>query len=133
MSLYNDIFIQTWKKTIKRAYIQMLILYTLFIEQNCTGYMITEQIRARLGDTFQLSAGTIYPQLKKLENHGLVSSETRVLPTAHIRPKEPRKIYDLTQEGYETTREVQNQWIELSSIANSYLEEIWNLEQEASS
>ena len=133
MGAYNIEFIQIWLKTIKRAYIQMLILYTLFIEENCTGYMITEQIRARLGDTFQLSAGTIYPQLKKLENHGLVSSETRVLPRAHIRPNDPRKVYDLTQEGYETTREVKNQWIELSSIANSYLEEIWSLDKEMSS
>ncbi|MHA2363964.1 MAG: PadR family transcriptional regulator [Candidatus Hodarchaeales archaeon] len=124
-------FTASWKKTIQKAYLQMLILYTLSVLDNCTGYTVTEQLRSRISSNiFKISAGTIYPQLNKLEQFGLVQSEMRVLSMAEIRPSEPRKIFILTNEGKKITKDVSVIWIELVNTADSYLLEIRDQEKE---
>ncbi|MFX1255978.1 MAG: PadR family transcriptional regulator [Promethearchaeota archaeon] len=130
MDSYDQNFIDFWKKKIKKSYIRMLILYSLYIEGKCTGYMITRQLKAQLGHIFQLSAGAIYPQLQQFEERGLVTSEIATLATSEIRPRQPRRVYSLTQKGYNTTRKLEKEWMELISVANSLLEAIWHLDQE---
>ena len=124
MDPHDHEFVDFWKKRLKKTYIRMLILYSLYNEKKCTGYMITKQLRAQLGHIFPLSAGAIYPQLQQFEERGLVTSQTEIVPTAEIRPKQPRRVYSLTEKGYNTTKKLQQEWIELVSVANSHLEEV---------
>jgi DNA-binding PadR family transcriptional regulator len=105
--------------------LQLLILLTLLVEPKSTGYHVTEHIRGRLGKgVFKISAGTIYPQLSKLEEYNLLESRMEVLDEAEIRPDQPRKVFVLTQSGVDITREIVQVWDELVSTVIDFQEEI---------
>ena len=53
------------------------------------GYALMKDLRDRLGDLYQSSAGTVYPTLKQLEKDGLIES----------RLKDRRNLYRLTKAG----------------------------------
>ncbi|MFX0064734.1 MAG: PadR family transcriptional regulator [Candidatus Hermodarchaeota archaeon] len=130
MSLYDQEYVEFWKKVVKKSTIRMLILLTLVTEQYSTGFLITKQIRNRVEKLFRISAGAIYPQIKELEEQGLVNSELEGTHSSEEQPSPPRKVYHLTQRGYATTLEIQTQWELLVSIVDSYLTEIRKLNQE---
>ena len=117
-------FSQAWLKNIKRSYIQMLIIFILFAEQDATGYVITETLRSRIGLLFTISAGSVYPQLNKLEEDGLIYSEVKSLDSAFVRPDEPRKVYNLTNYGREIIDEIEQLWNELSSLTYIFVEDM---------
>ena len=58
------------------------------------GYLITKALEDLAGRTLYIQAGTLYPILKNLENHGLIKHEM-------VKSTEgpPRKIYRLTKSG----------------------------------
>ena len=58
------------------------------------GYLITKSLQDLAGRTLYIQAGTLYPILKNLENHGLIRHEM-------IKSTEgpPRKVYHLTPDG----------------------------------
>ena len=117
-------FSQSWLKNIKRSYIQMLIIFILFTEKDATGYAITENLKSRLGIIFAISAGSIYPQLNKLEEDGLIKSEVKYLSFTDIRPNEPRKVYNITNYGRSIVVELENLWNELNVFTFTYLDEL---------
>ena len=123
-------FLLTWKKGMKKVFIQMCIIFTLYVEKECTGYFITEEIRNRLGgEIFKISAGTVYPQLNKLEREGIVFSQIKFSKTSEIRPNEPRKFFELTEVGLEIVNIVQTYWIELVTTVNSFLLDIQSVKR----
>lgn len=102
----------------------MLIVFILFVEKDATGYVITEILKTRVGILFTISAGSVYPQLNKLEEDGLVYSEVKNLDMAFVRPNEPRKVYNLTNYGISIIDEIENLWNELIAISYLFLDEI---------
>ncbi len=58
------------------------------------GYLITKSLEELAGRTLYIQAGTLYPLLKNLENHGLIKHEM-------VKSTEgpPKKIYHLTKDG----------------------------------
>jgi PadR family transcriptional regulator PadR len=58
------------------------------------GYLITKSLEEMTGKTLYIQAGTLYPILKNLENHGLIKHEM-------VKSTEgpPKKIYHLTLDG----------------------------------
>lgn len=120
-----------WLKHIKKSYIQMIIVYILFTEKNCTGYIITESLRSRLGSLFTISAGTVYPQLNKLVEDGILHSETKIVNSAFVRPNEPRKVYQLTKYGLSIVNELQDYWFELIALTNTFLEDVKTTSEES--
>ena len=102
----------------------MLIIFILFAEQDATGYVITETLRSRIGLLFTISAGSVYPQLNKLEEDGLIYSEVKSLDSAFVRPDEPRKVYNLTNYGREIIDEIEQLWNELSSLTYIFVEDM---------
>ncbi|MFX1532996.1 MAG: PadR family transcriptional regulator [Promethearchaeota archaeon] len=73
MDLYAHKSVDFWKKSLKKTYARTLILYSLYNERKCIGYMITKQLRAQLGHVFPFSASAIYPQLQQFEERGLAN------------------------------------------------------------
>ncbi|UNM89028.1 PadR family transcriptional regulator [Vagococcus sp. CY52-2] len=63
-----------------------------------------------------LSAGTVYPLLQKLEKQHMISGELRASPDG---PN--RKYYSLTEEGIDRLEEFDDQWEKLSDIVNVIL------------
>ena len=123
-------FSNTWLKNIKKSYIQMIIVFILYIEKDCTGYTITDSLRTKLGSLFTISAGSVYPQLNKLEEDGIVYSEIKNSDSAVIRPNETRKIFKLTKFGLSIINEVQDLWFELTELTDSFIEEIKIIKEE---
>ena len=118
-------YLISWKKGMKKTFIQMCIIFTLYVEKECTGYFITEEISSRIGgDIFNISAGTIYSQLNKLEKQGVVFNQIKFSKSTDIRPNEPRKYFELTDAGLEVVEIIQNYWLELVTTANSYVLDI---------
>ena len=116
-------FSESWLKKFKRSYIQMLIIFYLSVNRDATGYVITETLKTRLDSLFTISAGSVYPQLNKLEEDGLVKSEIKFLDIASVRPNEPRKVYNLTNYGLSILTEIKQLWNELFAITHMFLEE----------
>jgi PadR family transcriptional regulator, regulatory protein PadR len=92
-----------------------VVLLSLLKDGSRYGLEILEQLRsiARLS----LADGTIYPLLYRLERTGLVASEWR-FDTKGIRP---RKYYKLTKRGNAELKVLLQEWRELSSNLDSFL------------
>lgn len=108
----------------------MTIIFILYINKDCTGYTITENLRTKLGSLFTISAGSVYPQLNKLEEDGIIYSRIKIIDSAQVRPDDPRKVYQLTKFGLSIIDEVQDLWSELITLSNSYIEEINIIKEE---
>ena len=65
------------------------------------GYLITKSLEEIAGRTLYIQAGTLYPILKNLENHGLILHEM-------VKSTEgpPRKIYNITKDGRKALKEL---------------------------
>jgi len=78
------------------------------------GYELVQTL-IQLGFT-DLSAGTVYPLLQKIEKQGMLKGE--LLPS----PDGPnRKYYSVTQEGLERLHEFEAQWQHLSQVVNQII------------
>lgn len=75
------------------------------------GYEISEALK---GYGFSdISEGTIYPMLLRLEKKGLITAEYRESP---VGPK--RKYFTITQAGAEEVQQFYRSWAELSAAIN---------------
>ncbi|MHA7110232.1 PadR family transcriptional regulator [Sunxiuqinia elliptica] len=93
-------FISRWKSQIKKGlleYIIMLILKT----KPCYGYELIADINRLAG--MEIAEGTIYPLLNRLKKENLLKSEW-IEKEVGI----PRKYYQLTPEGIEQLKVMQN-------------------------
>ena len=68
------------------------------------GYAIIEELRRRSGGTFDLSEGTIYPALHRLERQGLIQSEWSEAVGRS------RRVYRLTKPGSRALGEKTEGW-----------------------
>lgn len=85
------------------------------LKENTTyGYELVQQL-IQFGFT-DLSAGTVYPLLQKLEKQNMISGELRASPDG---PN--RKYYSLTADGVNRLDEFNDQWEKLSDIVNVIL------------
>lgn len=83
-------------------------------EKTTYGYELVQTL-IQFGFT-DLSAGTVYPLLQKLEKQGMLKGET--LPS----PDGPnRKYYSVTSKGEERLNEFNTQWTHLSDVVNLIL------------
>ena len=73
-------------------------------------------LQQRLADRgMAIEQGTLYPLLRRLEEHGLLSEEWRV------EDGRPRKYYRLTKEGFDGLRVLIHQWKELGAALDALL------------
>jgi PadR family transcriptional regulator PadR len=80
-----------------------LALLQALIEHDSYGLELIERVAERTNGVVKLHQGTIYPELRRLEADGLVTSyEGEPLPE---RGGRPRRFYALTAEGIRTARE----------------------------
>jgi DNA-binding PadR family transcriptional regulator len=61
-----------------------LALLALLREEPSHGYELMTRLEARLGGSYQASAGAIYPTLQQLEDEGLVRVESRDGKKVHL-------------------------------------------------
>ena len=88
--------------------LNLLVLRILDLEP-MHGWALGQRLRQMSGDVLQVSEGSLYPALHKLEHEGLISSEWR--PTEHNRRA---KFYALTARGRKALRREADEWERLS-------------------
>ena len=88
-------YCSTIETKMKGGLLSLIVLYIISsVETPIHGYLISKSVKTLTADNLLIQAGTLYPILKTLENHGLIEHEM-------IKSTEgpPRKIYRITQSG----------------------------------
>ncbi len=93
-----------------------LALMSLLRDEACYGLRILESLRVEAG--LDLSEGTLYPLLHRLEKAGLIAAEWRHEAEA----SHPRKYYRLTAGGATELREQSQTWFDLTGRLNAFLQ-----------
>lgn len=81
----------------------MLLLSALAVGP-AHGYVISERLRDRSGGLFELSEGTIYPALHRLERGGVLASRWSVVAGRR------RRVYRVTARGERALAEQSQDW-----------------------
>lgn len=88
--------------------LDVLILQTLSLEPQ-HGLAVAQRLRARSGDVLNVSRGSLYPALHKLEQQGLLRGEWRLAESG-----KRAKYYSLTRAGARRLAKEQKDWERLS-------------------
>lgn len=95
------------------------IMLSILAEAESYGYAIIQRIHDLSGGALELSDGTLYPVLHRLEDEGLVTSAWRVSESGRR-----RKYYDLTPKGRTALEAERRQWLRVDAI----LAQLWGFE-----
>jgi PadR family transcriptional regulator, regulatory protein PadR len=97
--------------------LDLLILRTLETMGSLHGYAIARRIEQVSGQSLQLSQGSVYPALIRLEQEGWISTEWGVSET-----NRKVKFYSLTKTGKKQVRvEIEN-WEKATALVARFLE-----------
>ncbi|MCL4850171.1 MAG: PadR family transcriptional regulator [Bryobacteraceae bacterium] len=99
--------------------LDLLILTILNLEPK-TGWAISWRLRQMSNETLQVSHGSLYPALHKLEGDGLIQGRWQQSPESG----RPSKVYSLTPAGRRQLRKSAEDWGRLSSAVNAILESL---------
>ena len=91
------------RSEVLKGHLDLLLLAAL-AEQPHHGYGIVERLRERSSGVFDLSEGTVYPALYRLERAKLLSSRWAVVGGRR------RRIYSLTRTGRRGLAEQRREW-----------------------
>jgi PadR family transcriptional regulator, regulatory protein PadR len=91
-----------------KGHLDMLLLAALNGDP-AHGYAVLERLRTRSEGVFDLSEGTIYPALHRLEAARLIKSR-RVMHDGR-----GRRVYALTDRGTRTLADYQQEWRQFSA------------------
>ena len=97
--------------------LDLLILRTLEAMGSLHGYAIARRIEQVSGESLQLSQGSVYPALIRLEQEGWITTEWGVSET-----NRKVKFYSLTRAGRKQLRvEIEN-WEKATALVARFLE-----------
>ena len=92
-----------------------LVLQTIALEP-MHGLAVAQRLRARSGDVLNVSRGSLYPALHKLEHQGLLRAEWRLSESG-----KRAKYYSLTRAGARHLVKEQKDWQRLSAAISMIL------------
>jgi transcriptional regulator len=96
--------------------LDLLILKILALEPR-TGWAISQRLRQMSQEALQVSHGSLYPALHKLEQEGWIEGEWK-----HAEGGRPSKIYSLTRAGKRQLKLETENWLRLSAAVNGVLD-----------
>ncbi|WP_321475909.1 PadR family transcriptional regulator [uncultured Paludibaculum sp.] len=96
--------------------LHVLILKILDLEPR-TGWSISQRLRQMSNETLQVSHGSLYPALHKLEHEGWIVGEWKESTTGR-----PSKVYSLTRTGRRQLQVESGNWTRLSTAISGILE-----------
>jgi transcriptional regulator len=92
--------------------LDMLILKTLLAGRQ-HGWAISQTIRERSGEAFQINQGALYPALHRLEDRGWVKAEWGTTEN-----NRKARFYTLTRAGHAQLTEETTSWLEYIRAVN---------------
>jgi len=97
--------------------LDLLILKTLETMGRLHGYAISRRIEQVAGESLQLSQGSVYPALIRLEEEGSISAEWGISET-----NRKVKFYSLTRAGRKQVRIEVEKWENATAMVARFLE-----------
>lgn len=94
----------------------LLILKILDLEPR-TGWVISQRLRQMSNEALQVSHGSLYPALHKLEHEGWIAGEWKETETGR-----QAKYYSLTPDGKQYLESETENWKRLSAAIDGILE-----------
>ena len=95
------------------------IMLSILAEGESYGYAIIQRIHDLSGGALELSDGTLYPVLHRLDDDGLITSTWRTAETGRR-----RKYYALTTKGRKALEAERKQWLRVDAV----LAQLWGFE-----
>ncbi|WP_163970469.1 PadR family transcriptional regulator [Oceanobacillus halotolerans] len=95
-----------------------LVLLSLISQRDLYGYEITRILKHLSDDTYEMSEGTLYSALKRLERKGWIESYWYDTEIGR------RKYYRLTEKGGEELKRKQENWKMVESLVQKSSEEL---------
>ena len=91
---------------VRKGVLELIILLSLR-KHECYGYELITMVTGSMD--FELTEGTIYPLLSRLQKDGLLTARWVEVPGGV-----PRKYYRLSERGRDTLAAMQTSWIRLT-------------------
>ncbi|MFA5471427.1 MAG: PadR family transcriptional regulator [Acholeplasmataceae bacterium] len=96
----------------KKGVTELLVL-SMLVKSDQYGYDISD----RIGQSMQISPGTVYPILRKLKQEKMVTTYL-----SEISSGPPRKYYKITDLGLSKYMEAYDEWKTFIKVTNQFLE-----------
>ncbi|MBR6400761.1 MAG: PadR family transcriptional regulator [Firmicutes bacterium] len=93
-----------------------MMVLGLIYREDMYGYQITEQLKNKSDDAFNIKAGTLYPILHSLEKDGFVTSYEKVFNG------KLRKYYSITEEGVKEYDKKKSEWTDFFNAVKKVLD-----------
>jgi PadR family transcriptional regulator PadR len=87
-----------------------LLLLKILAQEPMNGFAISQRLKQVSGDVLQVSDGSLYPALHKLENEGWITAEWKTTEN-----NRRAKFYSLTRPGRKQMEKEANNWGRLSA------------------
>ena len=105
------------KSEVPRGTLDLLVLKTLETMGRMHGYAIARRIEQVSGDSLQLSQGSIYPALMRLEQEGWIETDWGISET-----NRKVKFYSLTKAGRKQLAVEVANWEKATALVTRFLE-----------
>lgn len=92
------------------------LLLAAVAEAPAHGYLIVERLRRRSQGAFELSEGTVYPALYRLEASGLLASRWSTTESGRR-----RRVYRLTRRGRQALNAGRQDWMGFARAVESVI------------
>jgi PadR family transcriptional regulator, regulatory protein PadR len=109
----------TEKSEVLQGTLDMLVLRTLKTIGPMHGWGIARRIQQISENALQLTQGTIYPALLRLQQQGWITAEWGISDS-----NRKARFYSLTKSGHKRLREETENWERMMSIINRVLESV---------
>jgi PadR family transcriptional regulator PadR len=106
---------RTSKTDLPQGVLDLLLLKVLALEP-LHGYAIAQRLRQMTRDAIQVTQGSLYPALHRLENRGLLAAEWKPSSTGR-----ESKTYTLTRKGRAALEHESSSWHRLIDVIGSVL------------
>ena len=103
------------ERELKRGSLELIVLH-LLAPGEAYGYEIVSKLTAETNGALEVTDGTLYPVLYRLERAGLVSVRWET-PERGV----PRKYYRLTEAGYAELARLKHEWTTFANALTKLL------------
>jgi PadR family transcriptional regulator, regulatory protein PadR len=109
---------QQWTSQLRRGVLELVVLGALANKPQ-HGYELVVAFRG--SSVLEVTEGTLYPLLRRLEKHELINATWRISATGP-----PRKVFTLSMLGQQVLSQMQNDW----SMLNQAITEVLQAKQD---
>lgn len=117
MAQDNDASRRGIERELKRGSLELIVLH-LLNGREAYGYEIVSELTSRTNGSLEVTDGTLYPVLYRLERAGLVAVRWET-PVRGV----PRKYYRLTDEGRRELTTLRSEWMSFARTMGELLGE----------